>query len=120
MPLRLGFNLWLDSPEGVALSIWRVALLQAVADTGSISAAAARMGVHFRVAWKKIREMEERLGVPLVVGRAGGTGGGGADLTPDGMDVVRRFRALETGLEAELERRAREHFASWLEGDADA
>ncbi len=48
-------NLWLESNGEVIFSIWRMALLQAVAETGSISAAAT-MDVHYRTAWQKINE----------------------------------------------------------------
>ena len=56
------------------------------------------MGVHFRVAWRKIKEMEERLGVRLVVGQAGGTHGGGAELTPEARDTIHRFHRFTQGL----------------------
>ena len=55
------FNVWIEVEGEVALSAWRVGLLEAVARTGSISAAAEAQGVHFRVAWRKIREMERRI-----------------------------------------------------------
>lgn len=115
--MRLGFNVWLETKDGVALSIWRVALLQAIADAQSISGAADRMGVHFRVAWKKIREMEDRLGTRLVIGRPGGVGGGGATLTPEAELLIRRFRTLLDGLEPHVQELAREQFPSLLEGE---
>jgi molybdenum-dependent DNA-binding transcriptional regulator ModE len=65
-------NFWLERNGQVVLSEWRVALLEAVADTGSISAAAARQGVHFRVAWRKLQEMEARLGTKLTERTTGG------------------------------------------------
>ena len=46
------FNLWLEKNDEVVLSTWRVALLRAVADTGSISAAAERTKVQYRTAWQ--------------------------------------------------------------------
>ena len=49
---RICSNFWVERNGEVVLSEWRVALLEAVAETGSISAAAARHGVHFRVAWR--------------------------------------------------------------------
>lgn len=52
-----------------------------------------------------------RLGGALVIGHAGGAGGGGASLTPAAEALVRRFRDFSAGLEAEVQARYREHFA---------
>jgi molybdate transport system regulatory protein len=112
---ELGYNVWLEVDGEVALSRWRVALLEAVGATGSISGGAEQQGVHFRVAWKKIREMEERLGVKLVQGHAGGAGGGGASLTPEAEALIARFQRFTEGLEQELQTRGAECFGELLE-----
>lgn len=104
-------NVWIEAEGEVVLSAWRVALLEAVAKTGSISAAAERQGVHFRVAWRKIKEMEQRCGQRLVIGCAGGAGGGGASLTPAAEEIIRRFRSFSAGLEEEIASRYQTHFA---------
>lgn len=111
MAIQVRFNVWVEVEGEVALSLWRVALLEAVARTGSISAAAAERGVHFRVAWRKIKEMETRLGTRLVVGHTGGAGGGGASLTPQAEALICRFGAFATGLDEEVQRRYRAHLA---------
>ncbi|MEW5988850.1 MAG: LysR family transcriptional regulator [Chloroflexota bacterium] len=85
------FNLWLEIEGEVVLSIWRVELLRAIGETGSISGAAARLHVHYRTAWQKIHEMESRLGVKLVETQTGGRRGGGASLTPAALDYVAKF-----------------------------
>jgi molybdate transport system regulatory protein len=103
-------NVWLERDGQVVLSVWRVALLEAVAETGSISAAAARQGVHFRVAWRKLKEMEDRLGTKLTERTTGGPRGGGTRLTAEGLDCVRRFRRLTAGLQDLLEQRFAEAF----------
>jgi molybdate transport system regulatory protein len=108
--VELRFNVWLENEGEVALSPWRVALLEAVDQTGSISRAAERQGVHFRVAWKKIREMEERLGTRLVVGQVGGAGGGGASLTTEAREIVRRFQAFTASLNSEVTEEFGRHF----------
>jgi molybdate transport system regulatory protein len=103
-------NLWLEHDGQVALSLWRVALLEAIASTGSISSAAEQMQVPYRVAWSKIREMEERLHVPLVETRIGGTDGGGARLTPEAERYVQRFHRFSDGIEAWIEQKFAEVF----------
>jgi len=112
--MEVRFNIWTEVNGEVALSVWRVALLEAVRETGSISAAAERQGVHFRVAWKKLKEMEERLGLRLVIGQVGGSGGGGATLTPEAETLIRRFRAFSSGLDSQLQDRYAQYFNGLL------
>ncbi len=98
-------NLWLENESGVFFSIWRMELLQAVADTGSISAAATVMDVHYRTAWQKIREMETRLGQKLVETQIGGKSGGGAQLTPLARDLITAFNQFSQEVEQQMQER---------------
>ena len=103
-PLAIHTNIWLETDDGnVALSRWRLELLEAVARTGSISAAAHAMHIQYRLAWNRIHEMEERLGVALVQTTVGGKGGGGAQLTPEARVIVQHLRemfsAIDTGVQ---------------------
>ena len=91
-------NFWVEVDGEVALSDWRVKLLEAVAETGSISGAARKLNVPYRLAWARLHEMEERLGVRLVETRAGGVGGGGARLTPLAQDYIERWHAFSDDL----------------------
>ncbi len=113
------FNVWLEADGEVALSRWRVSLLDEIGKTGSITSAAAAMKVPYRVAWTRVREMETRLGHALVVGHVGGAGGGGAQLTPEAQSIIQEFRAFEQGLDAELLARYRKHFIGAAHKDSD-
>jgi molybdate transport system regulatory protein len=104
------FNLWIEVGGEVALSAWRVRLLEAIADTGSISGAAEKMGIGYRQAWAKLRECEARLGVPLVETTVGGSGGGGAQLTAAGQTYIDKYHRLVTGLEDLIHHRYDEIF----------
>jgi len=106
------YNLWIEENEEVVLSLWRTKLLTAIDETGSISAAAEKIGVPYRRAWEKIREMEQRLGFRLLDTEVGGSGGGGAILTEKAREYVDRFHKFEKGLEAEIERRFQEAFGT--------
>jgi molybdate transport system regulatory protein len=109
--MRVRSNIWIEVDDEVALSRWRIDLLQAVQETGSISAAAARMDISYHRAWDKIHECENRLGVKLLETQVGGSGGGGALLTAAGQDIVNRFKRLSAGLDAHLKQRFEELFA---------
>jgi molybdate transport system regulatory protein len=106
------FNLWIEIDNQVALSGWRVELLTAIADAGSISGAAERMGVPYRRAWDRIHEMEERLGMALIDTQTGGTGGGGARLTPAARDCIARFKRFSDGIDLHVQRHFEEAFGS--------
>jgi len=70
-------------------------LLEAVAEHGSISAAARSMGMAYRHAWELIDDLNRCFCEPVVRTTAGGRAGGGAHLTGFGEELVRRFRAME-------------------------
>ncbi|TET80357.1 MAG: LysR family transcriptional regulator [Anaerolineales bacterium] len=105
------YNLWLERDGKVALSAWRIRLLEAIEEMGSITAAAVMMEVPYRRAWQRLHEMEERLGIPLVKTEIGGVGGGGAKLTPKAKDLIARFHRFADGLENEIEARYQRTFA---------
>ena len=96
-------NLWLENEGEVIFSIWRMELLQAVAETGSISQAAAAMEVHYRTAWQKINEMESRLGQKLVETQVGGRHGGGAQLTPLAQVLIAAFTHFSQEIEEQMQ-----------------
>jgi molybdate transport system regulatory protein len=108
MPIKSNF--WIEKDGEVVLSRWRVALLQAIDETGSISAAAERLKIPYRRAWDKVHECEERLGVKLIDTQTGGTGGGGARLTQEGAEYVKRFQQFSRGLDELVKDRFREAF----------
>jgi molybdate transport system regulatory protein len=98
-------NLWLENEGEVVFSIWRMELLRAVADSGSISGAAATMDVHYRTAWQKINEMETRLGQKLVETQIGGQRGGGAQLTPLAQTLIAAFTQFSQDVEQQMQER---------------
>ena len=80
-------------------------LLQAIEQTGSISAAARRMGMSYRRAWLLIDTMNQCFREPVVDTATGGKGGGGARITSSGLTVLRRYREMEAAAAASVARR---------------
>ncbi len=93
MPLHA--EIALAAPNAAPLGAPRIALLEAVGRTGSISAAARTLGISYRGAWDAIAAMNNLVGRPLVAGQTGGRQGGGARLTEDGVRLVEAFRRLQ-------------------------
>lgn len=70
-------------------------LLEFIAQTGSISAAARKMGMSYRRAWALVQIMNSAFEAPVVQCETGGSRGGGASLTSEGLTVLRDYRAAE-------------------------
>lgn len=70
-------------------------LLEEIGRTGSISAAGRAMRMSYRRAWVLVDQMNAAFTRPLVASKAGGSKGGGAELTRMGREVLRRYRAME-------------------------
>ena len=91
-----------DTGQGTKLGIGpgKVALLEAIEQTGSITSSAKKLGMSYRRAWLLVEETNSCLVRPAVETVTGGQRGGGTTLTPVGVELVRRYRALErqTGL----------------------
>jgi molybdate transport system regulatory protein len=95
MTFNVKFRLRIYRDEGIAVGPGKVALVEAIGETGSISAAARQLGMSYRRAWLLVDELNRALKKPAVIGVAGGKHGGGAVLTAEGKDLVRCYRAVE-------------------------
>lgn len=73
----------------------KVRLLELVAETGSISAAARAMQMSYRQAWLLLDEINGLFDHGLLVTQQGGQARGGATLTPLGEEVVADYRKFE-------------------------
>lgn len=70
-------------------------LLEAIDREGSISAAARSLDMSYKRAWDLVDTMNTCFREPLVATAAGGSHGGGAQLTEFGREVLRHYRAIE-------------------------
>jgi molybdate transport system regulatory protein len=79
----------------IVLGPGKADLLDAIARTGSIRAAAAELGMSYMRAWTLIRTMNDAFREPLVEKVRGGSEQGGAQLTPSGKNVLGLYRRME-------------------------
>lgn len=93
-------KLWLESEGRLVMSDYRLRLLQLIGESGSLAAAAAAMGLSYRRAWGKIKELEANLGYPLVRSEVGGAGGGHTALTPEGQALLNAYARFRDRVEA--------------------
>lgn len=73
----------------------RIALLEKIDLYGSITKAARAVGISYKTAWDTINAINNLSEKPLCIRTAGGKSGGGTTLTPEGRDVVRRYRIIQ-------------------------
>ncbi|MCS6920592.1 MAG: LysR family transcriptional regulator [Elioraea sp.] len=92
-PIRLFLRLELG--KNVAIGPGKADPLQAIGETGLISAAARRLGMGGKRAWLLVETMNAGFRGPLVHASRGGDGAGGARLTTKGAAVRAAYRALE-------------------------
>lgn len=95
MTTRFTLKLRLLRDDEVAMGPGKADLLEAIVQTGSISAAARAMHMSYRRAWLLVDVMNRSFREPLVRGAAGGRQGGGAQVTEAGLRVLGQFRAIE-------------------------
>jgi molybdate transport system regulatory protein len=84
------------------VSLERVALIEAVDELGSITAAAKRLGLSYKGAWDIVQALNNLFEAPLIEAAPGGKAGGAAVVTERGRDVVAAFHRVQTEIDAAL------------------
>ena len=85
----------IDLASGDRIGPGKIALLEAIRSTGSISAGARALDMSYRRAWLLVEEINHALREPAVTAETGGRSGGGAALTPVGERVIGLYRTIE-------------------------
>jgi len=88
----------------IAIGPGKADLLGAIAASGSISESARRLGMSYRRAWLLVDTMNRCFREPVVASATGGSGGGGAQVTAFGREVLARYRKLEASVERAMDR----------------
>jgi molybdate transport system regulatory protein len=93
------------SPD-CAVGPGKIALLERIDSSGSLSEAARKLRMSYRRAWLLLEDLNTSFQQPVAQMSVGGRGGGGASLTPFGAQLVASYRALE----AHIRKRAQTAF----------
>lgn len=75
------------------------ALLHLIHRKGSIQAACEEMGMSYSKAWKILKHAGSELGFPLLNSRIGGAKGGQSTLSPEALEFLACYDAMNQALE---------------------
>jgi molybdate transport system regulatory protein len=108
-------KIWIEDDAGkVVFGAGRFSILKAVAEHGSLSAAAKALGMSYRGVWGKIRATEDRLGKQLLQKQSGGIRGGGSELTPFADNLLKSYNQLQSKTRAKADSFFRDVFVDEL------
>jgi molybdate transport system regulatory protein len=91
---KLNGRIWVEDEKEKVLGIGRVELLERIKASGSLRQAALQMKMSYKQAWDFINHMNAHFGTPVITSHRGGKGGGHAELTEKGHQIVEQFHAL--------------------------
>lgn len=98
----------LDLTSGYRIGPGKIALLEAIRSTGSISGAARQIGMSYRRAWLLVEEINKSLRSPAVEAATGGKQGGGASLTEVGERIISIYRSIQDTAASSVQSECRE------------
>jgi molybdate transport system regulatory protein len=108
--MEIKSKLWIEINGEPVFGRGRKLLLEAIDHSGSINQGAKEINVPYRKAWSYIKAMEERLRIKLVDRQAGGRNGGGATLTQEAKEFLKKYELLEEGMRELADERFQEIF----------
>jgi len=89
-------KIWFEKGTKSVLGPGRMAILEAIEKTGSLTSATEECQISFRKAWKLINEINEQLDQPVVKSERGGKGGGGKTILTDyGKKLVKQYKFIQ-------------------------
>lgn len=96
--MEIKSKLWIEVGGKPVFGRGRRFLLEAIDKYGSINQASKDINISYRKAWGYIKAMEERLGFKLIERQTGGRNGGGALLTDEAREFLKKYAAMEKGI----------------------
>jgi molybdate transport system regulatory protein len=103
---RAAIRFRIDFGPQLAVGPGKIALLESIRRSGSLSQAARELKMSYRRAWLLLDSLNGAFAQPVVLTNTGGRRGGGSQLTDLGEELIRTYRAFE----AAAQRRATRDF----------
>jgi len=106
MNYKIKSRIWIEIDGHVLLGEGRVRLLKALEETGSLSKAAKKLEISYRKAWSLVDAVNKSSKKPVIKSSIGGKGGGGAQVTPYGKDLIKVFDTINKNCWKYLDKQA--------------
>ena len=90
--MQIDGRFWLKKDGKNFLGSGRIELLEKIAQTGSIHAAAKAMKMSYKAAWERVNAMNEIADRPIIEKTTGGRGGGGTVLTAHAYELIATYK----------------------------
>lgn len=89
----LKHKVWLENINGQDIvGDGKFELLLSIDELQSLTAAAEKLGISYRNAWGKLREIEQNLGFAIVDKNRGGKDGGSTHLNAEGKKLIEAYK----------------------------
>jgi len=90
--IELKHKIWIETNDGTSiLGEGKYVLLKAIEEEGSFVAAIHKLNLSYRKTWNKMKEIEDKLGFPLLETTRGGKTGGSSRLTDKARILIDAF-----------------------------
>ena len=100
---RISCKIWLEYNGKPLIGKGGAEILEKIGEYHSISKVAMELGMSYRYVWSYLKRIEKTLGEPVVkTYRGGRAGGGGAELTELGRQLLMEYKRVEKLLETIL------------------
>ena len=102
---RARCKIWIERDGRPVFGDGRAALLAAIDEAASLSAAARKLGIPYRTAWKHLQMMERAYGQKITDRQAGGASGGTTCLTEAGRRLLAAYTRFRRSLDQTIQKR---------------
>ena len=102
-PFKLNGRIWIEIGDEKVLGHGRVELLERIHASGSIRQAALQMKMSYKQAWDMINHLNSHIGSPVLISHRGGKGGGKAEVTDQGLQLINAYYDLQLKFKEFLE-----------------
>jgi len=89
--IELKYKIWLEKDGMSILGDGKYLLLKTIEQEGSLIAAIEKLELSYRKTWNRLKDIEKKLGFPLIETTRGGALGGGSVLTPEAKKMINAF-----------------------------
>jgi len=102
--MNIRARIWVEENGENLFGDGKIALLETIDKHGSLNKAVKEFGMSYLHAEKKIRSLEARLDMKLIITSIGGKGGGGTQLTEDAKNLVNTYNRFRSSVDSLMER----------------